>query len=1153
MDMIGTVLSAAQTLLASLQCSELQEILSIFGYKSQLDDLRRTVSAVNAVLLDAEAKQELSHEAQYKLQELKDAVFEADDLLDEFVSLAQQKQLLEAGGSLAKKVCHFFSDNPLGVAYRMSRGVKKIRKKLDAIAYNTQFSLKHDPEPIRRRRPETCSYVDSGDIIGRNDDLEKIVGMMLDSNVQRDVSFLTIVGIGGLGKTTLAQLVHNDPRITSAFPLRLWTCVSDQDQKQLDVKDILYKILASAAHKPQKDSTMDQVQKQLRNQLAGKKYLLVLDDVWSEKCDQWRDLERFLIGGQKGCWILVTTRSLATAKIIGDGLTYKLQGLSDVNSWCLFERVAFGLQSSNPPDDLVKIGEEIVKGCARVPLAIRVIGSLLYGQDKSKWLSVVQIPLANLRESHNDIMPILKLSYHNLESPLKSCFSYCALFPKDYRIEKEMLISLWMAQGYIVPLDEGQSIEGAAEEYLSILLRRCFFQDIVRHVIYGDIVSFKIHDLMHDVAQTVTKQEIYATDNLEGNLDDKVCHLSVKNKVARCSLYKSHIRTFLLFGRREVVRLDQFFVEAQIANCIRLRVLDLSCIRIKTLPESIGELLHLRYLDLSLNRLEVLPKSITKLCNLQTLKLSDCIELKELPKDLSKLVKLRTLFTDFCLNMTCFPKGMGKLNCLHTLSDFIVGGVGSYSTTRQWLDGLEDLKAMNNLKGRLDICFKWPKNVVKVDDISTEGHYLRSKEHLKGLMFHFCHQEIDEGVGTEEARRFMEELQPHLNLKVLSVRGYRGVRMPGWTTLLPNLVSICLEDCTELEYLPCLGTLQHLKFLSIVSLPKLEYIEISQLAFSSTSESECAQGVTIFPSLENLDLWYLPKFKGWRDNINLQLCLSHLYIKYCPELTCIPLCLKVDDLLLRSFNKRLKILQTRGGKIGEVPPSSSVFSGDKLSRSLFDTENSSKSSSIPTPMLRYVKIDNAVWLNSLPMVTLQSLERLNLEKDGGDMESLKEVEEVFHNCSSSLQILKFKKSVKLRSVCGGLEHLTALKKLVIRNCPNVRLSEETEDGRPWRSLHHSLCDLRFYDLPQLVNLPDWMQSLASLKYLYIRDCKRLESLPNWMPKLTSLKQLELLNCSDSLKSRCQKDPPGEDWPYIKHIPIINFRKNFFFMTCTRGI
>ncbi|XP_021721833.1 disease resistance protein RGA2-like isoform X2 [Chenopodium quinoa] len=1020
----------------------------------------------------------------------------------------------------------------------MSRGVEKIRKKLDSIAYNTQFSFKHDPEPIQRRKLETCSYVDAGDIIGRQDDLEKIIGMMLDSNLQRDVSFLTIVGIGGLGKTALAQLVHNDPRVTSAFPLRLWTCVSDQDQKQLDVKEIICKILASG--QSHEHSTLDQVQKQLRDRLAGKKYLLVLDDVWSEKCVQWRDLERFLIGGQRGSWILVTTRSLATAKIIGDGLTYELQGLSDENSWCLFERMAFGLQSSNPADDLVNIGQEIVKGCSRVPLAIRVVGSLLYGQDKSKWLSLAQIGLANLRDSQNDIMPILKLSYHNLESPLKSCFSYCALFPKDYWIAKEMLISLWMAQGYIVPLDEGQSIEDAAEEYFSILLQRCFFQDVLRDVKNGDIVSFKIHDLMHDVAQIVTKQEIRATHNFCSNLDNKVRHLSVtRNKVERCSLNKPHIRTFLFVGqRRQVVEMEQFRAEALLANCFCLRALDLSHLSFKTLPESIGELLHLRYLDLSWNsRLEVLPKSITKLGNLQTLNLSRCCQLKELPKDLSRLVKLRTLLTSDCRKMTCFPMGMGKLNCLHRLSDFIVGGEGSYSSTKHWLGGLEDLKAMNNLNGHLDIQFKWPKSVVKVDESRTEGHYLKNKGHLKSLKFLFCHQEVDGDVDTEEATRFMEELQPHSNLKRLDVSRYLGVRMPGWATLLPNLVRIHLEVCKELEYLPCLGSLRHLKSLWLNSLPKLEYIEISPSVFSSTPGSECAQRVSIFPSLEILRLLKLPKLKGWRgnlhlleDNKNIQLCVFGLTIIDCPELTCIPLCPKVEYLFLRNFNKRLKILQAkRDEKIGEVPPSS-VFS--------CDPENSSKTSTILIPKIKSVVIDNVVWLNCLPMVAFRSLESLSFEGIWCEVESLEEVEEVFRSYLSSLQTLKFERCDKLRSVCGALEHLTALKKLVIRNCPNVRLSEETEDGRPWRSLHHSLLDLRFEGLPQLVSLPDWMQSLAALEYLRICDCMRLESIPNWMPKLTSLKQLQLSECSESLKSRCRKEPPGRIGPTLNTSPLL---------------
>ncbi|XP_021773569.1 uncharacterized protein LOC110737532 [Chenopodium quinoa] len=234
--------------------------------------------------------------------------------------------------------------------------------------------------------------------------------------------------------------------------------------------------------------------------------------------------------------------------------------------------------------------------------------------------------------------------------------------------------------------------------------------------------------------------------------------------------------------------MEHLYVEALLANCIRLRALDLSHSKIQTLPESIGELLHLGNLDLSQNqRLE----------------------------------------------------GDGRVELPSQANTFIVGGKGIYSTAKQWFDGLEDLKAMNNLKGLLCIQFKWSNNVVK---------------------------KVDGDVDTEEARRLMEELQPHSNLKQLLVSGYCGVRMPGWTTLLPNLAYILLKNCKELQYLPCLGSLRHLKSLSLSSLPKLEYIEISQSVFSSTPGSECAQGVSIFPSLERLHLFRLPKLKGWRDD-----------------------------------------------------------------------------------------------------------------------------------------------------------------------------------------------------------------------------------------------------------------------------------------------
>ena len=123
-----------------------------------------------------------------------------------------------------------------------------------------------------------------------------------------------------------------------------------------------------------------------------------------------------------------------------------------------------------------------------------------------------------------DVIPILKLSYYHLFPSLKSCFTYCALFPKDFRIQKGKLISLWMAHGYVKPFDEGQIIEEVAEEYFQILVRRCFFQDFKRRG-NGEILSFKIHDLMHDMAQQASGKEIFVANSATIDLDQRTRHL----------------------------------------------------------------------------------------------------------------------------------------------------------------------------------------------------------------------------------------------------------------------------------------------------------------------------------------------------------------------------------------------------------------------------------------------------------------------------------------------------------------------------------------------------------------------------------------------------------------------------------------------------
>ncbi|XP_057529780.1 putative disease resistance protein RGA1 [Amaranthus tricolor] len=713
------------------------------------------------VLRDAEEKQELSHEAQVWIQELKAAVYDADDLVDEFVSIAEQKQHMD--GTEASK---------------------------------RQFGFSVDYHPIRKRREETCSYSYAGSVIGREDDLEKILHTLLDDNFNR-MSYLTIVGIGGLGKTALAQL------------------------KQLDIEVILGKILASITGQKDERSTLDRVQHHLREKLTSSRYLLVLDDVWTENRSQWLKLAEILVGGHGGSWVVVTTRSQETARIIGHGPMYELQGLSEENSWRLFKRMAFGSHQENHQEDLVKKGREIVKGCARVPLVIRVVGSLLYGQDKSKWSSFSEIGLANINGSENDIMAIMKLSYHHLESPLKSCFSYCALFPKDFEIEKEMLIRLWMAQGYIVPIDEGQSAEDTVKEYFSILLRRCFFQDVQKNE-HGEITSCKIHDLMHDLAQNVAGKEICRTHSITVYMDKRVCHLTLmRSTSSKCTFSRACIRSFLQVGLYyQATKIDQLSLKALLTSFMCLRTLDLSNSNIKILPNCIGDIIHLRYLDLSWNvDLSLLLESIAQLHYLETLKLSCCYRLKKLPKDLSNLVKLRVLDMEGCSDLACMPKGMGKLTNLHTLTQFVLGEGGS--NKNQLIHDLEGLRALKKLKGCLKIKIQLVENEFKaMEDNRRGGGYLRSKEYLDHIDIRFTDRyEINRRVGYDYEEVLLKDLQPHSNLMVLE-SGYNGLNMPGWVAFLPNLVRIELIDCGTLQHFSCMRNLHNLKVLDLENLPK---------------------------------------------------------------------------------------------------------------------------------------------------------------------------------------------------------------------------------------------------------------------------------------------------------------------------------------------
>ncbi|KAF2319506.1 hypothetical protein GH714_016589 [Hevea brasiliensis] len=306
-DLAGGIISK----LASLV---LQETILCFGVKDDLGKLGRTVSTIQAVLLDAEQQYSQSHQVKEWVDSLKDAFYDADDLLDEFSTDVLVKQMM-TGNKMVKEVRLFFSSsNPFVYGLKMAHKIGKVRSKLDEIVANRNFHLENLPEktfPMVEERKQTHSSLPQV-VVGRENDKKEIIDFLLSSSYRENVSIISIVGLGGLGKTTLAQLAYNDVRVKSYFELKVWVCISEN----FDVKIVVEKILESLVGKKPKNLEMNTLKDLLWEKINEKKYLLVLDDLWNEDSKKWFDLKDLLARGACGSKIIVTTRLENVAKMI---------------------------------------------------------------------------------------------------------------------------------------------------------------------------------------------------------------------------------------------------------------------------------------------------------------------------------------------------------------------------------------------------------------------------------------------------------------------------------------------------------------------------------------------------------------------------------------------------------------------------------------------------------------------------------------------------------------------------------------------------------------------------------------------------------------------------------------------------------------------
>ncbi|KAL6334764.1 hypothetical protein AAG906_021423 [Vitis piasezkii] len=876
-----------------------EQVSLVLGVESEIQSLTDTLRSVRDVLEDAERRQVKEKAVKGWLERLKDMAYQMDDVVDEWSTAILQLQIKGAeSASMSKKKVSSCIPSPCfclkQVASRrdIALKVKSIKQQLHVIAsqrsqFNFISSLSEEPQ-----RFITTSVIDTSEVYGRDMDKNTILGHLLGETCQETESgphIISIVGTGGMGKTTLAQLAYNHPEVKAHFDERIWVCVSDP----FDPIRIFREIVEILQGESPNLRSLEALQQKIQTCIAGKKFLIVLDDVWTENHQLWGQLKSTLNCGGVGSRILATTRKESVVKMVGTTYTHSLEELSREQARALFHQIAFFEKSREKVEELKEIGENIADKCKGLPLAIKTLGNLMRSKhNREEWENVLCSEVWQLDEFERDISPALLLSYHDLPPAIQRCFSFCAVFPKDSVIERDELIKLWMAQSYLKS-DGSKEMEMVGRTYFEYLAARSFFQDFEKDD-EGNIIGCKMHDINECFIVEVDNQEMesvnlsfkkirhttlvvrestpnfVSTYNMK-NLRTLLAQQAFNSRILEALGHLTCLRALDLSRNRLIEELPK-----EVGKLIHLRYLNLSyCVSLRELPETICDLYNLQTLNIQESRLQKLPQAMGKLINLRHLENYNAFDLKGLPKGIGRLSSLQTLDSVFfslqncgALDLKGLPKGIARLNSLQTLEEFVVSSDGDAECT------IEDLRNLNNLRGELEI-----RGLRKVEDAKEEQKAeLKNKIHIHHLTLVFDLKEGTKGVA--------EALHPHPNLKSLCIWGYGDIEWHDWMmrSSLTQLKNLELSHCSGCQCLPPLGELPVLEKLKIKDMESVKHIGGEFLGSSST---------IAFPNLKKLTFHNMKEWEKWEikeeeEERSIMPCLSYLEIQKCPKLEGLP-------------------------------------------------------------------------------------------------------------------------------------------------------------------------------------------------------------------------------------------------------------------------
>ncbi|KAL7245900.1 hypothetical protein ACSBR2_001102 [Camellia fascicularis] len=1131
-----------------------------------LKNLKLSLLGLNAVLNDAENKQITNPAVKEWVEELKDVIYHADDLVDEIATEALRSkteadyQSSSSSTSSHSRLSQVLSLIPLTLTSSVSTtaslfdaGIEsRLEKIIDDLEY---FAQKKDVLGLREVRghnnwfhkSQTSSLVDESGVYGRDFDKEDVMKVLLsddDSGGSNEIAVIAIVGMGGVGKTTLAQLLYNDDRVVDHFKTKAWVCVSEE----FDILSVTRSILEAVTGQACDAKNLDVIQVKLKELLSGKKYFIVLDNVWNENYGHWESLSQPFRYGAHGSRIIVTTRKDRVASVMKTVHIHRLQELPFEDCWKLFAKYAFEKEDFNSHPNLENIGKEIVKKCKGLPLAAKTLAGLLRSkQDDEDWNNVLKSAIWDLPE--DNILPALRLSYRYLPPHVKRCFSYCSIFPKDYEFKIGELVLLWIAEGFVKPRSN-TTMEEVGYECFNELLSVSLFQRSAK------ASFFVMHDFVNDLAQSVSGDFCLRLENDKPHIiADKVRHFSyARGMFDDFQRFKvineaKFVRTFLPLGRRYAWNwlskngFGCYFVETNLLKGVVFATL--SNFRIASFnwqfdtSTLFGSLLH---------KNPTIARILGKCSG------SGINELKEF-HHLSGSLSISCL-QNITSSMDAMEAKLKEKKFLETL--VLSWNIGIPNDSESERDVHDKLQPHTNLKHLEDCedCFFLPSlgqlpslkhlTISGMPRITKVGHEFYGDCSLSkpfqslGTLSFFKMLDWEEWYILDDGEfSVLKELRVTNCPKLIGgLPKTHSILELGWQGL-SSLVNLEISSASLKELTPELYTLINLKELTIVQCPDL-------LLFPDTRLPPMLTGLTI---IDCRAIHFLPE-----RVMRLNSCLKRLSVRACPKLV-FPLseemencytsleylsletCDSLPSLPLELFPKlqSLRIKDCRNfetlltlNRLGFQNSASLKW----LSLDGCSNMESFSQQVLIAPNLKTFYLLNCKKLKSLPdqMHSLTSLQSLRIWNCPG-IESFPE-----GGLPSSLHSLEIRNCAKLVAQRRewGLQRLPSLTYFLIwGDSVEDVLESFPEEGL----LPSTLIWLEIKDLRNLKSLNNrGLQHLGSLKNMRIAGCPQLQSLPEeGLP--TSLFLLEIWKCP-LLKPRCLREE-GQDWHKIARIPLLH--------------